>query len=321
MFTIGNVQIKSGAILAPMAGVSDPAFRAICHEMDASMTITEMISAQGLYYSPDKAAQLRYISPGEHPIAMQLFGNDGKLMAQMAKVYGEDFDIIDINMGCPAPKVVKNDQGSALMKTPSVAQDIVKRMKDTLDKPVTVKIRTGWDATSINAVPFAMAMEEAGADGLCIHGRTREEFYHGHADWGIITKVKEALTIPVIGNGDVRSDEDAVALMKQSGCDAIMVGRAAEGNPFIFREIKHYIETGEPLPKPTIGERMDIVVKHAMLLMDIYDEYLMARMMRKHLSWYTKGIPNASTLRSKAVAVKSLEDIKTFADLILSHAE
>ena len=318
---IKNIEIKSGAILAPMAGVTDPAFRAICHHMGASMTVTEMVSVQGLYYQPQKAAEIRHISQGEHPIAMQVFGNDGKLMADMAKKYGSEFDIIDINMGCPAPKVTKNGYGSALMKDPDLAADIVKRMKDTVDKPVTVKIRTGWDADSINAIPYAILMEQAGADALAIHGRTRMEFYHGEADWGIIAKVKEALTIPVIGNGDVKCPLSAKALMDQTACDGIMVGRAAEGNPFIFREIKHYLDTGEFLPPPTIEERMDVVIHHATLLQEIYDGYLMTRMMRKHLAWYTKGVRDASAFRSKAVRVKSLEEIKAFAQMVIDHEE
>lgn len=312
---IGNVQINRGPVFAPMAGVSDVAYRSICARMGAVLTYTEMVSALGLQYSPDRCSELRMRSPEETHCALQLFGDDPDVMARMGKKYGGDFDIIDVNMGCPAPKIVKNHQGSALMRDVDKASDIIKAMTDAIDRPITVKIRIGWDADNVNAVEFALAMEAAGAAAVAVHGRTRDQYYAGKADWNMIQQVKQALKVPVIGNGDIFRAEDAIAMEEVTGCDAVMVGRGAQGNPFLFRAI-HERQQDQPVTPVDTDELIDVIVQHAQGLETLSGSRMMALKMRKHLCWYTKGAQDAAHLRQAAIKVGSMEDILDFLVLL-----
>lgn len=276
------------------------------------MTCTEMVSAMGLKYSPEKSGELRLVSPEEKPVAMQIFGSDPDSMARAASVFGAAFDIIDINMGCPTLKIVKGGAGAALMKTPALAAEIVRRVKDAAQKPVTVKIRKGWDGDSINAVEFAVLMQQSGADAVTVHGRTREQFYAGRADWDIIRQVKSALDIPVIANGDVASPEDYHEILYATGADAVMIGRACQGNPFIFREITRTGQAGAGT-----AELSGVILEHARGLAAVYGEKHAAMIMRKHLGWYTRGLQSASKLRMMASHASSMADIAAFCDNIL----
>jgi len=296
---------------APMAGVSDVAYRGICSSFGAQITYTEMVSALGIKYNPDRCTELRLRSPRENICAMQLFGDDPKIMAKIAKEYHGPYDFIDINMGCPAPKIVKNNQGSALMKNPQLASDIVKAMVDVLDKPVTVKIRAGWDENTINAVEFAKRMEEAGVSAVAVHGRHRQQFYSGKANLGIVKQVKEELNIPIIGNGDIFHAQDAINMINVTKCDGIMVARGAQGNPFIFAQITDLLNNKKQRVY-TIEDRVAVILDHARDLKEIFGEKMMALKMRKHLCWYSKGLRGASDLKKIAIKVESLEDIQSF---------
>ncbi len=306
---IGNVEISNNLILAPMAGVSDLPFRVLCKEFGAGLTCMEMISAKAILYNNKNTEELLSIDESEGPISLQLFGSDPKIMSEMAKRIEErPFDILDINMGCPVPKIVNNHEGSYLMKEPELVYKIVNAIVKAIDKPVTVKIRKGFNDSLINAPEIAHIAEEAGASAVAVHGRTREQFYSGTADWDIIRRVKETVKIPVIGNGDVVDGTSAERMLKETGCDAVMVGRAAQGNPFIFREINAYLNHGSYVA-PTKEEIKTVILRHGAMQLKTKGEYIGIREMRKHLSWYVKGVEGAAGLR------KRINELETFEEL------
>lgn len=308
---IGNVELENRYILGPMAGVTDLPFRLLCKEQGAGLLCMEMVSAKAIYYNNRNTESLLEIHPDETPVSLQLFGSDPKIMSEMAKRIGErPFAILDVNMGCPVPKVVRNGEGSALMKEPKLVYEIVSALVKAIDKPVTVKIRKGFDDDHVNAVEIAKIIEEAGAAAVAVHGRTREQYYSGKADWDIIRQVKEAVSIPVIGNGDVTSPQKADDLVRQTGCDGIMIARGAEGNPWIFSEMIRWEETGELPPRPDKDEIREMMLKHARLQLEYKGEFCGIREMRKHVAWYTKGLKGAARLREKVNAVESLEELE-----------
>ncbi|KXZ38916.1 tRNA-dihydrouridine synthase B [Alkalithermobacter thermoalcaliphilus JW-YL-7 = DSM 7308] len=297
---IGNVLIENNVFLAPMAGVTDLSFRLLCKEMGCGLLYTEMINAKALCYGDEKTKSMIKIDKREHPIAIQIFGSEVEFMAKAAYILNEyDNEILDINMGCPAPKVVKNGDGSALMKRPDLVEKILKEVVKNSQKPVTVKIRKGWDENSVNAVEIAKIAESCGVSAIAVHGRTREQFYSGKADWDIIRKVKQSVSIPVIGNGDIFEAEDALDMINQTNCDAVMIGRGAQGNPWIFKRVSHYLKTNELLKKPSAEEVIQTAIKH--LQMDIKEkgEYVGIREMRKHIGWYLKGLKGSAKLRDE----------------------
>ena len=308
---IGNIELENRYILGPMAGVTDLPFRLLCKKQGAGLLCMEMISAKAIYYNNRNTESLLEIHPDEHPVSLQLFGSDPKIMSEMAKRIEErPFAILDVNMGCPVPKVVKNGEGSALMKEPKLVYDIVSALVKAIEKPVTVKIRKGFDDDHVNAVEIAKIIEEAGASAVAVHGRTREQYYSGKADWDIIRQVKEAVSIPVIGNGDVTSPQKAEELVKETGCDGIMIARGAEGNPWIFSEMVSYEETGVLPPRPDKDAVREMMLKHARLQLQYKGEFSGIREMRKHVAWYTKGLKGAARLREKVNAVESLEELE-----------
>lgn len=305
---IGHVDIPGRALLAPMAGVTDLPFRRICAEMGAALTYTEMVSAKGLLHAPGKTGAL-VISAGElRPSAAQLFGDDPELLADMAQRYCGGFDIIDVNMGCPVPKVVKSGQGSALMHRPELAAKIVETLALRVGKPVTAKIRKGWDASHINAAEFARRLQDAGASAVAVHGRTRDQFYAGKADRDAIAQVKRALAIPVIGSGDVFRAEDARDMLDATGCDAVMAARGAQGNPWLFAQINALLE-GKPVRQPSLAEKLAVALRHAEELCALTGERTAVRQMRKHLGWYLKGAPRAAAWRERLNRLCSLDEI------------
>lgn len=315
--TIGNVELKNNVILAPMAGVTDLPFRVLCKEQGAGLLCMEMVSAKAIYYGSKNTEELMKISPAEMPVSLQLFGSDADIMADMAKKIEEKpFAVLDINMGCPVPKVVNNGEGSALMKNPKLAEEIITKMVKAVKKPVTVKIRKGFDEAHLNAVEMAKIAEASGAAAVAVHGRTREQYYAGKADWDCIRAVKEAVKIPVIGNGDVTDALSAERLLKETGCDGVMVGRAAQGNPFIFREITEYLETGVIPPKPTPAEVRATIERHARMQMEEKGEYTGVREMRKHLSWYTVGYPNSAKYRQMINSMETMEELLHSLDMV-----
>lgn len=293
------LEFKNGVFLAPMAGVTDIAFRGLCKQMGCDLVYTEMVSAKALFYGNENTESLLRIADEEKPVAIQLFGNDPYVMAKAAERFNdrEDVCIIDINMGCPAPKIVKNGEGSALMREPNLAAEIVKEMKKATEKPVTVKIRKGFCREEVTAVDFALKMQEAGADAVAVHGRTREQMYEGKADWNIIADVKKSLTIPVIGNGDVFSHDAAIKMKEITNCDGIMVARGAMGNPWLFREITMALE-GKEVFYPTDEERIDMSIAHYNLSLKYDGEYKAVREMRKHIAWYLKGMKNSTDIKN-----------------------
>ena len=314
---IGNVEMQNPLVLAPMAGVTDLPFRVLCKEQGAGLICMEMVSAKAILYKNKNTEDLMTIHPGEHPVSLQLFGSDPEILAQIAaQIEERPFDILDFNMGCPVPKVVNNGEGSALMKDPALVRKIVTGMVKAVKKPVTVKIRKGFNEESANAVEIAKILEDCGVAAIAVHGRTRAQFYSGKADWDIIRQVKEAVKIPVIGNGDIFTPEDAKRMLEETGCDGLMIARGAKGNPWIFSRTLHYLETGELLGPPDKEELKETILRHAQLQIQFKGEYLGLCEMRKHLSWYTVGLPHSSSLRNDVNQTETWED---FYNLIQSR--
>lgn len=308
---IGNVTLENNLILAPMAGVTDLPFRLLCKEQGAGLICTEMISAKAIHFKNKNTESLMEIDERERPVSLQLFGSEPELMAEIARqIEHRNFDILDINMGCPVPKVVNNGEGSALMKNPALVHDIVYQVSHAIHKPVTVKIRKGFTKDNANAVEIAKIAEDAGAAAVAVHGRTRDQYYAGEADWDIIWQVKEAVSIPVIGNGDVDSPQKARALVKETGCDGIMIGRAVQGNPWLFSRILHYEKTGELLPKPDTKTVKEMMLRHARLQLEYKGVYTGMREMRKHVAWYTSGMPHSAAVRRMVNEVESYEQLE-----------
>ena len=317
---IGNVTLDNNLILAPMAGVTDLPFRLLCKEQGAALCCMEMVSAKGIYYNNKNTESLLTVDEQERPVSLQLFGSDPEIMGAMAaKIQHRNFDILDINMGCPVPKVVNNGDGSALMKNPVLAGKIIESMVKATEKPVTVKIRKGFDDEHINAVEMAHVAQESGAKAVAVHGRTREQYYSGKADWSIIADVKQAVSIPVIGNGDILDAKDVIAMKEQTGCDGFMIGRGAQGNPWIFHQILHYFETGELIGKPPMEEMVKTMLRHAKLQIEFKGDYLGIREMRKHAAWYTAGYKGASKLRGAINNVESYEDLENLFEEFMNH--
>ena len=308
---IGNVALSNPYILAPMAGVTDLPFRLLCKEQGAGLLCMEMVSAKAIQYNNKNTKALLEIHPEEEPVSLQLFGSDPEVISEVAKQIEElPFAILDINMGCPVPKIVRNGEGSALMNKPKLVHEIVSKTVKAIRKPVTVKIRKGFNDESINAVEIAKIIEDAGGAAVAVHGRTREQYYSGKADWDIIRQVKEAISIPVIGNGDVTSGESALAMMRETGCDGVMIGRGAQGNPWIFSELREYEKTGQMPARPSNEELKEMMLRHARLQMQYKGDYLGIREMRKHVAWYTTGLPNSAKLRGEINAVESYEELE-----------
>ena len=308
---IGNVELENPYVLAPMAGVTDMPFRLLCKEQGAGLLCMEMISAKALQYNNRNTKALLEIDPRECPVSLQLFGADPDIISEQAKRIEElPFQILDINMGCPVPKVVRNGEGSALMNQPKLVYDIVYKTVRAIQKPVTVKIRKGFNDELVNAVEIARIIEEAGGAAVAVHGRTREQYYSGTADWDIIRQVKEALKIPVIGNGDVTSGKRAIAMMEQTGCDGVMIGRGAQGNPWIFRELLEYERTGQIPERPSKEKIRETMLRHARLQIAFKGDYLGIREMRKHVAWYTKGLEGSARLRDDINKVESYEELE-----------
>ncbi len=307
---IKNLSIANNVFLAPMAGVTDMAYRILCRRMGCGLTYTEMVSAKGMHYKSQNTAELLELADIERPSAVQIFGSDPSIMAETAKVVEErGVDLIDINMGCPAPKIVKNGDGSALMLKPELIGEIVHKVSRAVKVPLTVKIRKGWDDSCINAVEVALIAEQAGAAAVTVHGRTREQFYSGKADWSIIKAVKEKLKVPVIGNGDVFSPEAAKGLLEETNCDAVMIARGAEGNPWIFKRTVEYLKTGILLPEPGFEEKLDAIIEHLKLAVSFKGENIGVKEMRKHAAWYLKGLPNSTYVKTEIFKLTTVEQI------------
>lgn len=308
---IGDVEIKNPFVLAPMAGVTDLPFRKLCKEQGAGLICTEMVSAKAISFHNRNTEALMEIDPSEHPVSLQLFGSEPQLMAEVAKSIEEKpFDILDINMGCPVPKVVNNGEGSALLKNPDLIRQIVTAVSRAVQKPVTVKMRIGFEGYPVDPVEIAKLMEDSGAAAIAVHGRTRQQYYSGHADWETIRRIKEAVSVPVIGNGDVDSPEKAESLLKETGCDAVMIGRAVRGNPWIFREMNHYFLAGEKLPRPSVSELQEMILRHARWQIEKKGEFTGIREMRKHVAWYTAGMRHSAGLRRESNLISSYQELE-----------
>ena len=311
---IGSVTLPNNLILAPMAGVTDLPFRLLCKEQGAGLLCMEMVSAKAILYKNKNTEALLSIDERELPVSLQLFGSDPDIISKIAhQIEERPFDILDLNMGCPVPKIVNNGEGSALMKNPKLAGEIIEKTAKAIKKPVTVKIRKGFDDDHVNAVEMAKIAEASGAAAVAVHGRTREQYYSGKADWDIIRQVKEAVSIPVIGNGDLLSAEDVIAMYEQTGCDGFMIGRGAQGNPWIFRQVLHYFETGEKLEKPSFEEVTEMMLRHAKMMLEFKGEYTGIREIRKHGAWYTAGYPNSAKLR---VMINEVETYNQLEELL-----
>ena len=307
---IGKYSFSEPVFLAPMAGVTDTAYRIIAHDMGCPLCYAEMVSSQGIHFRNERTLSMLQSEPGERPLAMQIFANSPEMAAEAAS-YVEELgtaDILDFNMGCPAPKIVKNGEGSALMLAPDKAYEILSAIRKAVKMPFTVKMRKGWDDSHVNVLEIARIAEAAGVDAIAVHGRTREQFYSGQADWQIIAEVKKAVKVPVIANGDVRTCKDLQRILDTTGADGVMIGRGAQGNPWIFKQLTHYLRTGEVLPPPTLQERAAVIVRHLDLLLKYKGDYIGPREMRKHATWYTRGITHGAILRDKFNRAEKRED-------------
>ena len=318
MLKIGSVQLKNRLIQAPMAGVSDLPFRLLCHEQGAALVSMEMVSAKAITYHNKNTAALMRTDDREHPVSLQLFGSDPEILADVAaRLDTAPFDILDFNMGCPVPKVVNNGEGSALMRDPAKAAGILSALVRATRKPVTVKIRKGFNENEVNAVEIARIAEACGVAAIAVHGRTREQYYSGRADWEVIRQVKEAVSIPVIGNGDVDTPQAAAAMFAETGCDGVMIGRGCQGDPWLFSRTLRFLEDGTVLPKPAGRELLKMILRHAQMELDLKGEYTAVREMRKHISWYTAGLPGGARLRRDVNEAVSMEQVKELLDRFL----
>ena len=318
---IGNVQLDNEVFLSPMAGVTDLPFRTICKEKGCGMLYTEMINAKALCYDDENTKKMLNLEDDGHPVAVQIFGSDPEYMGKAASIMNQyTNDILDINMGCPAPKVIKNGDGSALMRNPKLAAEVLTAVVKNSEKPVTLKIRKGWDDNSVNALEIAKIAEECGISALAIHGRTREQFYSGKADWDIIAEIKQFINIPVIGNGDVFDVQDAVNMLEKTKCDAIMIGRGSQGNQWIFNRINHYMKTGEVLPEPTLEEKISTAIKHMNLAVAEHGEYVAVREMRKHIGWYLKGLKNSAKYRDQINKITDYKEVIAILEEYVQHS-
>ena len=321
-FNIGGVPIGGPLVLGPMAGVTDLPFRLLCREYGADLIYTEMVSAKGIWYNNKNTEALLQTALEERPAALQIFGEDPDIMAEIAgRLEGRPFDILDINMGCPVPKVVNNGEGSALMKNPERVGEIVSAVVKATGKPVTVKIRKGFDEKNVNAVLVAQIAEQSGAAAVAVHGRTREQFYSGSADWDIIRRVKEAVLIPVIGNGDVKTPEDVRRMQEETGCDGVMIARGIQGNPWLFAQAREYLASGRIPPKPDIREIAAVILRHARMETELKGEFTAMREMRKHVAWYTAGLPHSARLRQEAHGIARLDDLERLVERLTEQAE